>query len=235
MLRHAIAPSRDYLKAPHAIVRHSRLNNDAKMLLLYVLGLPESRCGKPLGEHAARLGIKPRAYQKAKALLVECGFLREDKRQNERGRWVTEQVVTNDVAVSPSVRFSAVGDSTDRVVGGSPTEDEEQEKKNTPHPPPEPGPGSELGPFTAWAGEGEGEGGGEGEVSYEPPVGRADVPAGEPPDELRGDSPRQSACCCRCVASTGTCTWAYGRRGGWWRWRASGCGVGFRPGNCGGR
>ncbi|MGW0310078.1 hypothetical protein [Streptomyces flavidovirens] len=181
MLRHAIAPSRDYLKAPHAIVRHSRLNNDAKMLLLYVLGLPESRCNKPLGEHAARLGIKPRAYQKAKALLVECGFLREDKWQNGRGRWVTEQVVTNDVAVSPSVRFPAVGDSTDRVVGGSPTEDEEQEKKNTPHPPPEP----EPEPFTARAGERCGEG--EGQVPYEPPAERADDPPGELPDNLRGE------------------------------------------------
>ncbi|WP_093800346.1 hypothetical protein [Streptomyces sp. Wb2n-11] len=136
MLRHAIAPSRDYLKAPHAIVRHARLNSDAKMLLLYVLGLPESKCGKPLGEHAARLGIKPRAYQKAKALLVECGFLRENKWQNDRGRWVTEQMVTNDVLASPGARFPTAGDSTDRVVGASPAEREEQ-GKNTPHPPPE--------------------------------------------------------------------------------------------------
>ncbi|MET9515460.1 hypothetical protein [Streptomyces sp. NPDC002994] len=150
MLRHAIAPSRDYLKAPHAIVRHSRLNNDAKMLLLYVLGLPESRCAKPLGEHATRLGIKPRAYQKAKALLVECGFLRERKWQNERGRWVTEQTLTNDVMASPSVRIPAVGDSTVRVAVGSPTEDEEQEKKNTPHPPPE---GERLEPLEPLTGE----------------------------------------------------------------------------------
>ncbi len=144
MLRHAIAPSRDYLKAPHAIVRHVRLNNDAKMLLLYVLGLPESKCGKPLSEHAARLGIKPRAYQKAKALLVECGFLRENKWQNDRGRWVTEQVVTNDVLASPGARFPTAGDSTDRVVGVSPAEKEEQ-GKNTPHPPPEGGAGAGAG------------------------------------------------------------------------------------------
>lgn len=128
----------------------TRLNNDAKMFLLYVLGLPESRCGKPLGEHATRLGIKPRAYQKAKALLVECGFLLERKWQNERGRWVTEQTVTNDAAVSPGTHFPAVGDSTDRVAGDSPPEKEEQ-GNNASHPPPEDEPLAVLGGVLAEA------------------------------------------------------------------------------------
>jgi hypothetical protein len=97
MLRHAIAPVRRYTKASHDVVRHSRLNSDAKVLLLYVQGLPESEATapKPLSEHAARLGLKGRAYQKAKQLLADCGYLHEWREQGARGRWVTEQLLTN--------------------------------------------------------------------------------------------------------------------------------------------
>jgi len=97
MLRHAIAPVRRYTKASHDVVRHSRLNSDAKVLLLYVQGLPESEATapKPLSEHAARLGLKGRAYQKAKQLLGDCGYLYEWREQGARGRWVTEQLLAN--------------------------------------------------------------------------------------------------------------------------------------------
>ncbi|MEV6398043.1 hypothetical protein AB0M39_25270 [Streptomyces sp. NPDC051907] len=77
------------------VVRHPRLNSDAKILIVLIQGLPDSACDKPLSEHASDLGMKPRAYQRAKEQLVACGFLHEWKWQGTRGRWVTEQLVSN--------------------------------------------------------------------------------------------------------------------------------------------
>ncbi|MFS8199389.1 hypothetical protein ACLVWQ_11950 [Streptomyces sp. CWNU-52B] len=159
MLRHAIAPVRRYTKASHDVVRHSRLNSDAKVLLLYVQGLPEVASPKPLGEHAARLGMKPRAYQKAKQLLTDCGYLHEWREQGPRGRWVTEQLLANvtltreeasrareggadavaaavAAVAAPSERPPTVGGPGERSVGGSPRT-EERGEKNLPHPPPQ--------------------------------------------------------------------------------------------------
>ena len=151
MLRHAIAPVRRYTKASHDVVRHSRLNSDAKVLLLYVQGLPEATDPKPLSEHAARLGLKGRAYQKAKQLLADCGYLHEWREQGARGRWVTEQLLANvtltreeacrareggsDTDV-PSERPPTVGGPGERTVGDSP-QTEDLGEKNLPHPPPE--------------------------------------------------------------------------------------------------
>ncbi|MDQ1037011.1 hypothetical protein QFZ75_003427 [Streptomyces sp. V3I8] len=166
MLRHAIAPVRRYTKASHDVVRHSRLNSDAKVLLLYVQGLPEAAAPKPLGEHAAKLGMKPRAYQKAKQLLVDCGYFHEWREQGARGRWITEQLLANvtltreeagraregvagavTVAVAvaapivcpPGERSPTVGGPGERSVGDSPPREELEEvgEKNLPHPPPE--------------------------------------------------------------------------------------------------
>ncbi|MFE7075463.1 hypothetical protein ACFU96_35750 [Streptomyces sp. NPDC057620] len=155
MLRHAIAPVRRYTKASHDVVRHSRLNSDAKILLLYVQGLPEGADPRPLSEHAGRLGMKGRAYQKAKQLLAECGYLHEWREQGARGRWVTEQLLANVTLtreeasraregepavaappVPPSERPPTVGGPGERPVGDSPQK-EELEEKNLPHPPPE--------------------------------------------------------------------------------------------------
>ncbi|MEU9786634.1 hypothetical protein AB0H92_37725 [Streptomyces phaeochromogenes] len=153
MLRHAIAPVRRYTKASHDVVRHSRLNSDAKVLLLYVQGLPESEAAapKPLSEHAARLGLKGRAYQKAKQLLADCGYLHEWREQGARGRWVTEQLLANvtltreeatrareggaDAGV-PSERPPTVGGPGERTVGDSP-QTEDLREKELPHPPPQ--------------------------------------------------------------------------------------------------
>ncbi|MEU9186941.1 hypothetical protein AB0D14_20805 [Streptomyces sp. NPDC048484] len=169
MLRHAIAPVRRYTKASHDVVRHSRLNSDAKVLLLYVQGLPEAAVPKPLSEHAVRLGMKPRAYQKAKQLLDACGYLHEWREQGARGHWVTEQLLANvtltreeasrvraregaaDVAVPPGERLPTVGGPGDRSVGDFP-KTEDLGEKNLPHPPPEDlptgfeGPGVSGGP-----------------------------------------------------------------------------------------
>ncbi|MFB6873648.1 hypothetical protein [Streptomyces sp. NPDC056323] len=162
MLWHAIAPSRRYTKASHDVVRHPRLNSDAKMLLLYVQGLPEDQADKALSEHAKNFGITGRAYQKAKGQLIENGFVHEWKRQGERGFWVTDQLfanvpltaeqahaVRNDrvggggapsapagPADRPGAQYRAVGRPGGRAVGGSEPVDEEL-GKNCSHPPSE--------------------------------------------------------------------------------------------------
>ncbi|MFJ8753882.1 hypothetical protein ACIREO_31830 [Streptomyces sp. NPDC102441] len=156
MLWHAIAPSRGYTKAANELVRHQRLSSDAKILLLYVQGLPADRRGVALSEHARALGITGRAYQKAKKLLVMHGFLHEWREQGGRGFWTTEQLLANVTlhpeeamaarggspvpsAVSPSERNPTVGQPGTRVVGGYTPVDEEREK-NSSHPPSEPEP-----------------------------------------------------------------------------------------------
>ncbi|WP_137994097.1 hypothetical protein [Streptomyces vilmorinianum] len=139
---------RCFTKVSHDVVRHPRLTSDAKILIIYIQGLPESASAKPLGEHAADLGMKPRAYQKAKEALVACGFLHEWKWQGGRGRWITEQLISNvtltreaasavkDGVPPPSPPKPTVGPPAPPKFGGSPPEHEDGEK-NTPHPPPE--------------------------------------------------------------------------------------------------
>ncbi|WP_282694861.1 hypothetical protein [Streptomyces sp. CC208A] len=142
MLRHVIAPSAAYTKVSHSVVRNPRLTSDAKVLLVYLQGLPENvAAAKPLGEHAVDLGMKPRAYQRAKESLVACGHLHEWRWQGGRGRWITEQLVTNvtltrDEAAavrngdrSPTVAGPTVGGPAAPESGGSPT-DEDGEKTN---------------------------------------------------------------------------------------------------------
>ncbi|MEV7190890.1 hypothetical protein AB0N81_03645 [Streptomyces sp. NPDC093510] len=149
MLRHAIAPTRRYTKASHDVVRHQCLNSDAKILLLYVQGLSEADVtARSLGEHAARLGIKGRAYQRAKQLLTESGYLHAWRWQGERGRWVTEQLLANVTLTGEEAGRARVGDGPPPTthtptVGGPGTREpggsypEEQREKNLPHPPPE--------------------------------------------------------------------------------------------------
>ncbi|MFI6103722.1 hypothetical protein [Streptomyces sp. NPDC051310] len=151
MLRHAIAPLRRFTKVSHDLVRHPRLNSDAKLLLIHIQGLPDHKVGKPLGEHATDLGMKPRAYQKAKQLLVECGYFHEWQWQDRRGRWNTDQLCSNVTLTReeasrvrhgvppegpPSVPEPAVGETAPRNLGGPPPVEEDQ-KKNAPHPPPQ--------------------------------------------------------------------------------------------------
>lgn len=159
MLWHAIAPSRRYTKASHDVVRHPRLSSDAKVLILYVQGLPDGGTDLALSEHARKLDIKGRAYQRAKEQLLLCGFVHERRVVGERGRWVTQQVFSNvpladaevsplwcdvgvgvgvgsGVAPSPSARFPTVGQPGPRTVGHQLPVDEEREK-NYSHPPTE--------------------------------------------------------------------------------------------------
>ncbi|MFF2235300.1 hypothetical protein [Streptomyces anulatus] len=153
MLWHAIAPSRRYTKASHDVVRHPRLSSDAKVLILYVQGLPDGGTDLALSEHARKLDIKGRAYQRAKEQLLLCGFVHERRVMGERGRWVTQQVFSNvpladaevsplwcdaglGVAASPSARFPTVGQPGPRTVGHQLPVDEEREK-NSSRPPTE--------------------------------------------------------------------------------------------------
>nr|WTB31506.1 hypothetical protein OG781_20250 [Streptomyces sp. NBC_00830] len=160
MLRHAISPSRRFTKASHDVGRHPRLSSDAKILLLYVQGLPEDTPCRPLSELAKKLGIKGRAYQKAKEQLVAHGYVHEWRTQGDRGRWVTEQLVANTPVTSeqaahlrgappttplPSTQFPTVGEPAARTVGGyKPVED--RSEKTTPHPPSEADPATDPEP-----------------------------------------------------------------------------------------
>ncbi|MCX4970465.1 hypothetical protein OHA98_38105 [Streptomyces sp. NBC_00654] len=153
MLWHAIAPVRCYTKASHDIVRHPGLCSDAKILLLYIQGLPDDRTHLPLSEHARKLGLKGRAFQRAKEQLVTLGFVHERRVAGERGLWITHQLFSNvpltdadalavwweagvDVGMPPSTQFPTVGQPTPRTSGRQLPVDEEREK-NTSHPPTE--------------------------------------------------------------------------------------------------
>ncbi|ROQ33635.1 hypothetical protein EDD98_2663 [Streptomyces sp. PanSC19] len=160
MLRHAIAPVRSFTQVSNGVVRHPRLNSDAKILLMYVHSLPDSASYKPLGEHAADLGMKPRAYHRAKECLVQNGYLHEWRWQSQRGRWTTEQLISNVTLTrdeangirdgvpteSPSARERTVGSTESRNPVTSSPKDKDGEK-TSPHPPTEePAPKSEPDP-----------------------------------------------------------------------------------------
>ncbi|MFD3750672.1 hypothetical protein ACFWVT_10545 [Streptomyces cyaneofuscatus] len=164
MLRHAIAPPSGWTKAPHTVVRSRRMNSDAKVLLLYVQGLPDSAIDRPLGELARRLDMKGRAYQQAKKQLTEHGYFHEWRSQGDGGRWTTEQLLsstplTRDEARAvraklspeagqsegreqplclPGAQCPTVGEPTSRPVGGYEPEEEHYEKNNPPNQPTEP-------------------------------------------------------------------------------------------------
>ncbi|MGA6171773.1 hypothetical protein ACPEIF_16180 [Streptomyces sp. NPDC012600] len=95
MLAHVIPPPRGYTKASNGLVRHARLGSDAKILVIYVQGLPEGDRDKALSEHARAVQVTGRRYQKAKAELVACGYVHEKREVVAGGRWRTVQVFSN--------------------------------------------------------------------------------------------------------------------------------------------
>lgn len=143
----------------NGLVRQSRLGSDAKILVIYVQGLPEGDRDKALSEHARDLHMTGRRYQKAKSELVEGGYVHEKRETIAGGRWRTVQVfsnfpLTDDQAArlragvpadgyelvstgpDPSAHFPTVGAPSGRVVGGQLPADEEL-GKNASHPPTE--------------------------------------------------------------------------------------------------
>lgn len=169
MLSHVIPPPRGYTKVPNGLVRQARLGSDAKILVIYVQGLPESDRDKALSEHARAVHITGRQYQKAKSELVASGYVHEKREAVAGGRWRTVQVfsnfpLTDDQAArlragvpadgyevvgvvssgsAPSTRFPTAGAPGGRVVGGQLPADEEP-GKNESHPPTEAREGEEA-------------------------------------------------------------------------------------------
>lgn len=206
MLSHVIPPPRGYTKVSNGLVRQSRLGSDAKILVIYVQGLPEGDRDKALSEHARDLHMTGRRYQKAKSELVASGYVHEKRETVAGGRWRTVQVfsnfpLTDDQAArlragvpadgyelvstgpDPSAHFPTVGTPSGRVVGGQLPAGEEL-GKNASHPPTEAGSGDDEQGGQGERGEPEGseglEGaeGFEGEASEEPSEGLSK----EPPD-----------------------------------------------------
>ncbi|ALC28317.1 hypothetical protein [Streptomyces sp. CFMR 7] len=159
MISHVIPPSWGYTKVSNSLVRQPRLGSDAKILIMYVQGLPEGDRDKALGEHARELRIGGRRYQKAKAELIASGYVHERREAASGGRWRTVQVFSNcpltddqvarlragvpadgyevlSTGPAPSAQSPAVGAPTGRVVGGQLPADEEP-GKNESHPPTE--------------------------------------------------------------------------------------------------
>ncbi|MEU2022573.1 hypothetical protein ABZ565_10445 [Streptomyces sp. NPDC016469] len=118
---------------------------------MYVQGLPESCASEALSDHAKRIGIKGRAYQKAKSQLKEAGYVHEWRWQGEGGLWMTDQLfsnvpLTDDEArelrrakaqAKPTDRPRAGGQAGTRPVGAPQPEVEEEREENNPHPPTE--------------------------------------------------------------------------------------------------
>ncbi|MBH0243324.1 hypothetical protein I3W98_11605 [Streptomyces cavourensis] len=155
MLRHAIAPVRRYTKVSHDVMRHPRLGSDAKVMIAYVQGLPDERAGKALSELAREVGITGRKFQIAKGQLVVNGFVHEWRVVGERGRWATQQLLSNvplsddearavwreagaEAEPSPSERLPTVGQPGTRTVGHQLPVDEER-VENSSRPPTEAG------------------------------------------------------------------------------------------------
>ncbi|MEU8563901.1 hypothetical protein AB0C45_20745 [Streptomyces cyaneofuscatus] len=162
MLWHAIAPVRRYTKASHDVVRHPRLCSDAKILLLYVQGLPDDQTHVALSEHGQKLGIKGRAFQRAKEQLVVNGFVHERRAAGERGLWATHQLVSNvpltdadalvvwreagvGAGASPSVQSPTVGQPGPRTVGHQLPVDEELGENSSRPPTEAPSGGESVG------------------------------------------------------------------------------------------
>ncbi|MEU7511888.1 hypothetical protein AB0B13_07735 [Streptomyces sp. NPDC042898] len=140
---------RSYTKVSNEILHSRRMNNDAKVLLLVVQSLPEKDRYDALGAYAEALGLTPRQYRNARKDLIANGYLHEWKWQNDRGRWVTDQLTSNvtltsDEAIAlrdggppaepPSERDPMVGSlGTRKVRTYKPVE--EDCGKTPPHPP----------------------------------------------------------------------------------------------------
>ncbi|TRV74309.1 hypothetical protein FKN01_24985 [Streptomyces sp. 130] len=118
---------------------------------MYVQGLPDYYASEALSDHAKRIGIKGRAYQKAKGQLKEAGYVHEWRWQGQGGLWMTDQLfsnvpLTDDEArelrkakaqAKPADRSPAGGQGGTRPVGASQPEVVEEREENNPHPPTE--------------------------------------------------------------------------------------------------
>ncbi|MGC4949100.1 hypothetical protein ACLQ2N_23260 [Streptomyces sp. DT224] len=118
---------------------------------MYVQGLPESCASEALSDHAKKIGIKGRAYQRAKGQLKEAGYVHEWRWQGQGGLWMTDQLFSNvplsdeearrlrsaNAQAEPADRSPAGGQASTRSVGPSQPSVEEEREENNPHPPTE--------------------------------------------------------------------------------------------------
>ncbi|MBT2383346.1 hypothetical protein [Streptomyces sp. ISL-11] len=142
MLKHAIPPARFYSQVPNEIIRHPRLSSDAVRLLTWALSMADEAL-EALSDTARRAGIGKCAFTRAKRQLVAEGFLHEWRRQNDEGRWSTQQMISNvpltpaEAASArdgrPSPRFPAAGEPKGRSVG-RPLKNTEENNDNPPSP-----------------------------------------------------------------------------------------------------
>ncbi|WP_301127966.1 hypothetical protein [Streptomyces cacaoi] len=139
MQRHVIAPSRFFSQVPNDLIRHPRLSANAVRLLLWQLSLPDG-ADEPLSRTAQRASIGKVAFQQAKRQLRAEHYLFEWRRQGERGRWITVQLIANTPLTAEEARAAlapptgsppAPGAPTDRPAAPQPREDPGD---NTSHP-----------------------------------------------------------------------------------------------------
>ncbi|MFD6424730.1 hypothetical protein [Streptomyces sp. NPDC060198] len=98
MLWHAISPVSDTGRRSRSLVGSRRMNSDAKIIVLYVEGLPdEERLGLlgPLSDYARAAGIDSGPYKRAKRFLKREGYLHQWSYPFEGGRWATAQILAN--------------------------------------------------------------------------------------------------------------------------------------------
>ncbi|MFF7360085.1 hypothetical protein [Streptomyces sp. NPDC008125] len=98
MLWHAISPVSDTDGRSKALVRSRRMNSDAKIILLYVEGLPADQLVGlmgPLWDYASAAGVEAGPYKKAKKYLQREGHLHQWPYQFGPGRWATAQILSN--------------------------------------------------------------------------------------------------------------------------------------------
>ncbi|MCP3822695.1 hypothetical protein NLX86_32800 [Streptomyces sp. A3M-1-3] len=147
MLRHVIAPVRFFSQVSNEIIRHPRLSSDAVRLLTWQLSLPQE-ADEPLSRTAQRAGIKKVAFIRAKQQLKAEGYVHEWRQQDERGRWVTRQLVSSvplsaeeaaqvrdgDRDLAPTGGVPAAGEPTGRAVGRHPLNTPEENTSHQPEP-----------------------------------------------------------------------------------------------------
>ncbi|WP_367132219.1 MULTISPECIES: hypothetical protein [Streptomyces] len=128
---------------PNEIVRHPRLGSDAARLLMWALSMADEAL-EPLSATARRAGITKSAFHRAKGQLLAEGYLHEWRRQGARGRWFTEQMISNVPLTSeealaaregqPGGRVPAAGEPKSRSVG-RPLKNTVENTSNPPFPP----------------------------------------------------------------------------------------------------
>ncbi|MEU8887145.1 hypothetical protein [Streptomyces sp. NPDC048442] len=95
MFLHAISPDRAFNKVAHSLTLHTAMDPVARLLLGYVGGLRPCDEYKSLSAYAAKLGIKPGTYKRIKKEMVQFGYVHDHRAQGAKGRWYTEQWVSN--------------------------------------------------------------------------------------------------------------------------------------------